>query len=93
MNNILQILKQHKPTLMEKYPIKSIGLFGSYSRGDYREDSDIDIMVELSEPDAVKFILLAYELKELLNKKVDLVSKKGIKPSYYKSLEKDLQYV
>jgi len=45
MNNVLQILKDHKQELMEKYPIKSLALFGSYSRGDYNDKSDIDIMV------------------------------------------------
>lgn len=93
MNNVLQILKEHKQELMEKYPIKSLGLFGSYSRGDYNEDSDIDIMVELSEPAALAFIQMSYELEDIFQKKVDLVSKNGIKPRYMKFIEKDLQYV
>lgn len=78
---------------MARYPIKSLALFGSYSRGDATSDSDVDVMVELSEPDAVKFILLAHELEDMLHKKVDLVSRKGIKPTYYALLEKDLKYV
>ena len=70
-----------------------MAVFGSYSRGDFDEKSDVDIMVELTYPDGIKFILLAQELELLLQKKVDLVSKKGIKPSYYCLMENDLQYV
>ncbi len=93
MSNVLTILKENKQQLLKKYPIKSIALFGSYSRGDNRIDSDIDIMVELYEPLGIKFIEMAHELEDLFNCRVDLVSKKGIKPSYLKQIENDLQYV
>jgi predicted nucleotidyltransferase len=93
MNAILSILKEHKQELFDNYPIKSLALFGSYSRGDFKKNSDVDIMVELTEPNAYKFINLAYQLEDILKKKVDLVSKKGIKPNYYSFIEKDLQYV
>jgi predicted nucleotidyltransferase len=93
MNPILSILKEHKQELFDNYPIKSMALFGSYSRGDFKKNSDVDIMVELTEPNAYKFINLAYQLEDILKKKVDLVSKKGIKPNYYSFIEKDLQYV
>lgn len=93
MNKVLQILKDHKQELMEKYPIKSLALFGSYSRGDYNDKSDIDIMVELTRPSGLEFIKMAYELEEIFQKKVDLVSKNGVKPRYMKLIEKDLRYV
>ena len=93
MNPILSILKEHKQELFNNYPIKSMALFGSYSRGDFKKDSDVDIMVELTEPKAYAFIELSYYLEKLLAKKVDLVSKNGVKEKYFKYLEKDLQYV
>jgi len=93
MNAILFQLKQNRSLLFEKYPVKEMALFGSYSRGDFNEESDVDILVEFSEPDAMKFIMLANELEDLLGKKVDLVSKKGIKPNYFCFLQNDLQYV
>jgi predicted nucleotidyltransferase len=37
MNAIVQILKQHKEELFKKYPLKSMALFGSYSRGKKRK--------------------------------------------------------
>jgi hypothetical protein len=93
MSEILSILKENKQRLLAKYPIKSIALFGSHSRGDYRKDSDIDILVELYEPLGLKFIEMAHELEDLFESRVDLVSKKGIKPAYLKQIENDLQYV
>jgi len=50
LQNILQILKQHKPELQRKYPVAGIGVFGSYARGEATEKSDIDIAVDLSGP-------------------------------------------
>ena len=55
-------------------------LFGSEARNESEENSDIDIMVELdySRPIGLEFVKMQLELEELLNKKVDLLSSKGI---------------
>ena len=58
----------------------SIGLFGSIVSADFKPESDIDIMVDFSQPIGVEFIDLAEELEKLLDRKVDLVSKAGIRP-------------
>ena len=92
-NRIIEILKDRKTDLFSKYPIKELALFGSYSRGDNTSESDIDILVSLSEPNAIKFIHLAHELEDILNNKVDLVSIGGISPKYFKCIEQDLLYV
>lgn len=78
---------------MGKYHLRSIGIFGSFTRPDFNEDSDIDILVEFDQPVGIEFIDLAEELEDLLKIKVDLVSKKGIKPRYLKEIQKDLIYV
>lgn len=93
MNLILEILRANKQELFGEFPIKSLALFGSYSRGDFNENSDVDIIVEMSEPKAFAFIDLSYALENILKRKVDLVSKNGIKDKYYKYLKKDIQYV
>ena len=93
MNGIIELLQQHKEELFKKYPLKSMALFGSYSRGEETAESDVDVMVELSGPIGIKFIYLNYEIERLLSKKVDLVSKRGIKPGYLSSIESDLIYV
>ena len=93
MNAIIQILKQHKEELFKKYPLKSIALFGSYSRGEETKESDVDVMVELSIPDTRAFINLSHELETIVNRKVDLVLKNGVKERYMSSIENDLLYV
>lgn len=93
MNTIIAILKEHKEELFKNYPIKSLALFGSYSRGDNKKNSDVDIMVELTEPNFDAFCNLSDNLKKILKKKVDLVSKNAVKIKYFQYLEKDLQYV
>ena len=70
-----------------------MALFGSYSRGDQSENSDIDILVELNGKIGSRFIDLAEELESALGKRVDLISKNGIKSRYYNSIEEDLIYV
>lgn len=90
---IREILIYHKPLLLKKYPLKAIGIFGSITRNRQTSKSDIDILVEFKKPVGVEFIDLAEELEKILDVKVYLVSKKGVKPGYLKSIEKELTYV
>ncbi|MGI8635668.1 MAG: nucleotidyltransferase family protein [Segetibacter sp.] len=91
---ILSTLKNAKPELEKKYGLTAIALFGSYSRNtQVAGKSDVDVMVEFSEPIGLGFVDLADELEMLLKLKVDLVSRKGIKPKYFKAIEPELVYV
>jgi uncharacterized protein len=91
--NIANILIANKSRLLLKYHLKSIGIFGSLTREDFTEDSDIDILIDYEQPLGIEFIDLANELERILNHKVDLVSKNGVKPKYFKEIQKDLIYV
>lgn len=91
--NVLKELKKYKKSLFQKYGIKELAIFGSVSRGDFNEESDVDILVDFSKNIGIEFIDLADELEEILHKKVDLVSKNGIKDKYYQSIKQDLVYV
>ena len=93
LSTIQEKLRQIKPKLSEKYHVNLIGLFGSIVRADFKPESDIDIMVDFSQPIGIEFIDLADELEKLLDRKVDLVSKAGIRPQYYRAIESDLLYV
>ena len=93
LEDIKNILKKNKEKLSIKYGLSSIAVFGSYSREQQQEESDVDILVDFNKPIGIEFIDLANELERLLNQKVDLVSKGGIKPSYMKQIEQDLSYV
>ena len=91
--DILAKLKAAKPLFEQKYGITSMALFGSYSRTDATEESDVDIVVDFVKPIGIKFVDFADELEDLLQKKVDLVSLKGIKPRYLSSVTEDMIYV
>jgi predicted nucleotidyltransferase len=93
LDDIKFILVKSKKSLKSKYKIKSLGIFGSYSRGEAKEESDIDILVEFEEPIGLEFIDLADELEQILNHKVDLVSKSGIRDKYLQYVQKELIYV
>lgn len=91
--NITSILKANKLELLARYHLKSIGIFGSFTREDFNNDSDIDILIDYDQPIGIEFIDLAEELEKILNLKVDLVSKNGVKPKYLEEIQKDLVYV
>ncbi len=96
MNGLLQIQKklaQTKPHLVDKYHVNSIALFGSVLRNDFNDESDIDILVDFDKPIGIEFIDLAEELESILGRKVDLVSKHGIKHAYFKAIEDQILYV
>ena len=93
LSTIQNQLRQVKPQLSEKYHVNSLGLFGSVVRNDFTPESDIDIVVDFSQPIGIEFIDLANELEKLLNRKVDLVSKDGIKPKYYREIQPEIVYV
>ena len=91
--SIQQILTQLKPELKQKYFVNSIGLFGSIVRADFTDKSDVDIMVDFTKPVGVEFIDLANYLESKICKKVDLVSKNGVKQKYFQQIETEIIYV
>ena len=91
---IINLLRQQKPMLLNKYPISELGLFGSFAKGDFNEKSDIDILVDFSgRIDGFDYIRLAHEFEDLFQQKIDMVSRKGIKPQYLPYVEKYLIHV
>lgn len=91
--SIRQILTRIKPELVDRYRVCSLGLFGSVVRDDFTENSDVDILVDFSQPIGIEFIDLADFIEKKLNKKVDLVSKNGVKKKYFRAIESELVYV
>ena len=90
---ILDFLRSHKDEMHEKFGLIKIGLFGSYVRGEQREDSDIDLAVEITSRNKFRsfFGLKAY-LEEGLQKKVDLGIEGSIKPIVHDYIEKEIEY-
>jgi len=77
----IEEIKRKILPILQRYGVKRIGLFGSYVRGEAREDSDIDILVEIEEDiSLLDFVGLKLEIEEALGRKVDLVEYNTIKP-------------
>lgn len=93
LQEIKSTLSSHKSRLFKDYPIKSMAIFGSYSRKEQKDISDLDILIEFSDRIGIRFVDLADDLEQIVGFKVDLVSKKGIKDKYLKSIDSDLIYV
>jgi len=93
LTSIKQILTQLKPELKQKYFVNTIGLFGSVVRDDFTEKSDIDIIVDFTRPIGIEFIDLADFIESKLSKKVDLVSRNGVKAKYFHQIESEIIYV
>lgn len=93
VDEIKSTLGKYKEHLRQKYKVKNLGIFGSYTRNEETDESDIDILVDFEGDIGLEFIDLADELEEILGHKVDLVSKAGVKPKYLNYVLEDLVYV
>jgi predicted nucleotidyltransferase len=75
-------LRQNLPEIRERYGVRSLGIFGSYVRGQQRKRSDLDLLVEFDvAPTLFGYLDLQEHLSDLLGVKVDLVMKKALKPA------------
>lgn len=91
---ILEILKKYKNENSKKYGINSIGLFGSFSKDEGKESSDVDIIIEISEPDIYKLVHIKDDLENLLQKTVDIVrNREKMNPYLKKHIVRDAIYV
>jgi predicted nucleotidyltransferase len=81
LQEIKKALEKHRTTIEKQFKIKSLGLFGSFVRGEQRKGSDLDVLVEFSEPVGFfTFLDLEEYLSNILGVSVDLVSRKALKP-------------
>lgn len=77
----LDDIKQKVVPILKDAGVVRSSIFGSYVRGDQREDSDIDMLVDFPKDKSLfDFVGLQLELEDALHKKVDLVTYKGLKP-------------
>jgi hypothetical protein len=94
LDQIKEKINKNKRLLEEKYRVKSIGIFGSAVNNAVGKDSDIDILVEFSEvPDIFEFVALEGFLTNLLGAKVDLVTKKALKPLIKDAILNETVYI
>lgn len=96
INEIKNKIKSVQKELNTNFSVEEIGIFGSYVRGEENESSDLDILISLNPNHSIgliKFNFLKEFLSDLLNIKVDLVVKDGIKPALKKYILSEVVYL
>jgi len=91
--SIKNSLSALKPEMQQRFFVNSIGLFGSVVRDDFKVSSDVDIIVDFTRPVGIEFVDLANFIESKLNRKIDLVSRNGVKKKYFKQIESQIVYV
>jgi predicted nucleotidyltransferase len=87
-------LKENKALLRERFKVKEIGIFGSFVRGEQKETSDLDILVDFEgRVGLFEIVRLERFLSETLGEKVDLVMKNSLKPRIGKHILREVVYV
>ncbi len=93
-DEVLDLLKLLKLELQGRYKVKEIGLFGSFTREEQSAASDIDLLVDFEEQaDLFDFVALAQFLEERLQRKVDLVSRRGLRAELRDQVLKEVTMV
>jgi len=91
---IIQRLKELKPILLQKFGIEKFALFGSQARGDFTQNSDIDIVVfSMKMKSGFDLLRVKKFLEKELNKKVDMGMYHSIKTYIKKRINEDIVYV
>lgn len=96
MEQLIEIenkLQQLKPLLIDRFHVSKIGMFGSYVSGKPTVDSDLDLLVEFSQPIGWDFFILEKFLEEELNMKIDLVTKDALKKRIKEAILKQVKYI
>jgi len=93
LGEVKEVLSSQKQVLLDKFKVKEIGVFGSYSRGEQEELSDIDILVDFAEPVGWEFIDLLEYLEDILGLKVDLVTPDALRPQLKERILREVFYI
>jgi len=94
IKKIKKVISANLKTIKTRFAVSTIGVFGSYVRGEQKEDSDLDVIVvfEPGHNDLFNYIRLKAYLEELSGLEVDLVIKNGIKPELRENILGEAQY-
>lgn len=77
---IESILRDEKPILKQRFNVKEIGIFGSFVRGEQKDTSDLDLLIDFEEPiGLIRYVGLQNYLSDRIGERVDLVTKSGLK--------------
>ena len=90
LDEIIRLLEEAKPELVQRFGVQRPAVFGSYARGEQREDSDVDVLVEVEPSIGLRFVDLADEIEARLGVHAEVVSRRAIRPRNWEAIERDL---
>ena len=91
-DSVIRKIAGIRSELRERFTVKRIGVFGSFARGEVDSESDVDIVVELTEPTFDHYMDLKFRLEEVLKRSVDLVLADAVKPRLKPIIEQEVIY-
>jgi predicted nucleotidyltransferase len=79
--DVLALLREHEPEIKKRFGVATIGIFGSFIRGEERPDSDVDVLVTFRKGEETfnNYMGCKFYLEDLFGRKVDLVMKDAVK--------------
>lgn len=87
---VLALLAEHKPVLAERFGVRRLALFGTMARGTARPDSDVDVLVDFAGPATPQaYFGVQFYLEDLLQRPVDLVTERALRPQLRPYVERD----
>lgn len=93
-DEVLDILRAHKPNLVERFGVMELALFGSFARDQATEKSDIDILVRFDCPATSKtYFGVQFYIEDMLGRTVDLVTDKALRAEIRPYVEREALYV
>lgn len=92
--NAIEILKKNENSIKKKYGVKKIGVFGSFARGEGKEDSDVDILVDFKNGCKTfdNYMELKFFLEDLFSRSIDLVTMEALRPQLKDDILQEVVY-
>ena len=90
IEQVLESLREAKPELARRFGVKHLAVFGSYARGEQREESDVDVLVDVDPTIGLGFVDLADAIESLLGLPSEVVSRRAIKPQHWEVIRTEL---
>lgn len=94
LDDIINFIKNNKKFLKEQYGVKKIGIFGSFVKNNIKDDSDIDIAIEMAKESKTlhNFLELKRYLEKNLQREVDLGIESNLKKAVKKEIKSEIIY-
>ena len=87
---VLDILRTHKPTLAERFGVTELALFGSFARDEANDESDVDVLVRYDGPATSRsYFGVQFYIEDLLGRRVDLVTHKALRSEFRPYVERE----